>query len=281
MSKAPRGPIDWAGYLAQFHESRPGILEDVFSRATAGGATPYRWLTRVVSNRAKTVLDLSCGSGRLGRELDTSDERTIVGVDSSMPELRVALERGAAADAADGFPETSIGRQGSWVCGSPLKLPLADESVDVVVSVMSFSIVRPLPVLMAEVARVLRPGGMFAVLAPTNRPMALRDLKVMARMYAHLRGKPRLPKRSQDADRRYSLTKLVTDAGLRKLESKRELYRYPVYERQDAERFVHSLYLPKVRPERIEATIDWLDKQAAKTGSVELPMPMRRFAAVK
>ncbi|MGJ3508754.1 class I SAM-dependent methyltransferase [Enemella sp. A6] len=280
MSKAPRGPIDWSGYLAQFHESRPGILEDVFSRATSGGATPYRWLTRVVSARAKVVLDLSCGSGRLGRELD-ADDRTIIGVDRSMSELRVAFERGAEADAADGFAETSIGRQGSWVCGSPLKLPLASESVDVVVSVMSFSIVRPLPVLMSEVSRVLRPGGMLAVLAPTNRPMAMRDLKMMARMYGHLRGKPRLPKRSQDTDRRYSLTKLVTDAGLRKLESKRELYRYPVYERRDAERFVHSLYLPKVKSHRVEATIDWLDKQAAKSGSVELPMPMRRFAAVK
>lgn len=275
-----RTPVDWAGYLNDFHETRPGALEDVFSRASAGGHNPYRWLSRIVSARARTILDLSCGSGRMGRELD-ADGRTVIGVDGSLPELRLAFERGAEQDAADGFPETSIGRQGSWVCGSPVQLPLASESIDVVVSFMSFKTVRPLPLLMQEVTRVLRPGGMFAVLAPSKRPFPMRDIKVMTRVFGALRTPPRFPRRRQDADEPVSLSKLAAGAGLRRLESKRELYHYPIYEREDAERFLRALYLPKTAQKRVDVAIDYLEKQAAKGGSIAMPIPMRRFAAVK
>src|SRR5699024_7037756 len=116
------------------------------------------------------------------------------------------------------------------------KLPFASESMDVVVTLMGFRTIRPLPMLMKEVTRVLRPGGMLAILAPVPRVMPVHDMRVMGQLLVTLRGRPRFPKRGLDAEEPASLTKLTEAAGLRKLESKRELYRYPIYERLDAER---------------------------------------------
>ena len=139
--------------------------EAVLSRSLAGDHTPYRWLARAVSSEARLVVDLACGSGPMSRELARTG-RTVVGLDVSADELSLAAERGP----------------GPWLRADALRLPFADGSVDAVTSSMGLVVVQPLTEVLAEIARVLKPGGVLAAIAPAARPLAARDLRVLSRV---------------------------------------------------------------------------------------------------
>ena len=168
--------IDWPRYLADFHRDRAGVVEAVLSRSVGGDHTPYRWLARAVGGGARTVLDLACGSGPVSREL-TGDGRTVIGLDLSSAELRLAAERGP----------------GPWIRGDGLRLPFKDGSLDAVTSSIGLVVITPLTALMAEITRVLRPGGVLAAIAPALRPLSPSDLRILARINTRLRGKPQFP----------------------------------------------------------------------------------------
>jgi len=127
----PTGALDedaeWAEYLAEFHDQRPGAVEAVLSQAAAAGdTTPYRWLARAIPPRVRTVLDLACGSGAVSRELAAPD-RTLIGIDLSQAELALGAGQdelspqrqvpGGAADrrldgaGLDDAPQVAIGER--------------------------------------------------------------------------------------------------------------------------------------------------------------------------
>ena len=168
--------VNWRTYLAEFHRERAGIAEAVLSRALSGDHSPYRWLARAVSATASTVLDLACGSGPMSREL-AQPGRTVIGLDLSEHELALAVDRGP----------------GPWIRADALQLPVRDESIDVVTSSMGLVVVQPLTRVVEEVARVLRPGGVLAAIAPAIRPLGPRDLTVLTRINGRLRTKPQFP----------------------------------------------------------------------------------------
>lgn len=93
------------------------------------------------------VLDLACGTGAMERRLlDRWPSLRIVGAD---------LSRGMLSQAASNPPDDMVG----WVQASSARLPLADSSFDLAISANSFHYFRsPLDAL-AEIRRVLRPGG--------------------------------------------------------------------------------------------------------------------------
>jgi len=99
----------------------------------------------------KRVLDLACGSGRYSRLLAETGAADIVALDFCVPMLR----------------QVSIARR---VCGSMLQLPFACESFDVVISGLALGHAASVDEWMAEVFRVLRPGG--AVLYSDIHPAA-------------------------------------------------------------------------------------------------------------
>ncbi|HEX3132418.1 MAG TPA: bifunctional 2-polyprenyl-6-hydroxyphenol methylase/3-demethylubiquinol 3-O-methyltransferase UbiG [Planctomycetota bacterium] len=92
------------------------------------------------------VLDLGCGGG-LTAEVLAERGATVIGVDRSLPSLRVA-HRHAAGDFAIGYAG-----------GDARALALANGSVDVVVCVDVLEHVPSVPQVLAECARVLKPGG--------------------------------------------------------------------------------------------------------------------------
>ncbi|MFC7620381.1 methyltransferase domain-containing protein [Microlunatus sp. GCM10028923] len=257
--------LDWPRYLAQFHAARPGVIEAVLSRSLAGDHTPYRWLARAVSD-AGTVLDLACGSGPMSRELlsrppSSSKVRTVIGVDLSADELRLAADRGP----------------GPWVRGDALRLPFREGSVDAVTSSMGLLVVRPLDQVLAEVTRVLKPGGVLAAIAPALRPLSPAEMRVPARINARLRGSPRFPGSVELA----GFSRTLRAAGLRRVEDARERYHYTVTSREDAELLLSALYLPSTKAARIASAVDFLTHRLAKRGPFPITIPMRRVVAIK
>jgi demethylmenaquinone methyltransferase/2-methoxy-6-polyprenyl-1,4-benzoquinol methylase len=116
-----------------------------------------------VPDEARTVLDLCTGSGvsltglrRVGR--------TVLGIDVSVGMLRVAAETHA---------------RGGWsprlACADAFTLPLRTSSLDAVTVAFGIRNLRPRRAALAELARVLRPGGRLVVLeaaAPAPGPLA-------------------------------------------------------------------------------------------------------------
>src|SRR5690606_13347117 len=62
-----------------------------------------------------------------------------------------------------------------WLCGDAEALPLASASVDLVYSNLSIQWCENLPLLLAELRRVLRAGGKLVL--TTMGPRTLRELK--------------------------------------------------------------------------------------------------------
>lgn len=252
--------LDWRAYLADFHRERAGVAEAVLSRALSGDHSPYRWLARAVSADVELVLDIACGSGPMSREL-AQPGRMVVGMDLSEHELALALERGP----------------GPWVRGDALALPFADGSVSAVTSSIGLVVATPLNDVLAEVARVLKPGGVLAAIAPALRPLGRRDVAVLSRINARLRTKPQFPGPVELA----GFKKTLALHGLRRVEDAREAYRFTVRSRADAELMMSSLYLPQTRHSRVEAATEYLEDRLARRGSVEVTIPMRRVVAIK
>jgi ubiquinone/menaquinone biosynthesis C-methylase UbiE len=250
----------WRRYLAAFHRDRAGVAEAVLSRSLAGEESPYRWLARAVSADATVVLDLASGSGPMSRELERPG-RMVVGLDLSAGELAVAAERGP----------------GPWVQGDLLALPFADGSISAVTSSMGLVVVTPLGRVLAEIARVLKPGGVLAAIAPALRPLGARDVRVLTRINTRLRAKPQFPGPVELA----GFKKTLQQHGLRRVEDARERYTFTVESRADAELMMSALYLPQTRRSRIEAAVEYLEDAVAKRGSVEVAIPMRRVVAIK
>ena len=252
--------VNWRRYLAEFHRDRAGIAEAVLSRALAGDHSPYRWLARAVSATATTVVDLACGSGPMSREL-ARPGRLVVGLDLSEHELALAVRRGP----------------GPWVRADALQLPFKNESVDVITSSMGLVVVQPLSRVIEEVARVLRPGGVLAAIAPGIRPLAPSDLRVLTRINGRLRTKPQFPGPVELT----GFAKTLQLHGMRAVEDARERYRFSIRSRADAELVMSALYLPNTRWSRVERAIEYLEDSVKRREVVEVAIPMRRLVAIK
>lgn len=132
--------------------------------------------TREELGRPLRILEIGCGNGALLRALDQrGDIEFAVGADISAGMLARARER-SRAHARLRYVNVN---------GPALDIP--DDHVDVVISFLSFRYLDWDPI-MAEIRRVLAPGGRLWVVDMVERPARLRDLPVLTRSaVAHLR----------------------------------------------------------------------------------------------
>jgi SAM-dependent methyltransferase len=95
---------------------------------------------------AQRVLDLGCGEGQVARLAVLGGATCVVGVDPTRAQVAQAAARG-------GGPH--YGRAGAGA------LPFRDSAFDTVVACLVFEHIRDVDAAIAEVARVLEPGGRF------------------------------------------------------------------------------------------------------------------------
>ena len=245
--------MTWDGYVEGFHAARPGITESVVRRARDGGTDPYDWLAEVVPLRG-LVLDLGCGSAPLFRLLAG---RSWVGLDTSAAELAAARAAGA----------------GPLLQARASAIPLRDASVDVVVCSMSLMVTTPLPQVIAEIARVLRPGGLLAATIPAAGPLLPPDWLAVAGLIAALGRAPAYPVGHGTA----RIPALLDGHGLRVTADSRRRFGYALRGPAEAGQFLSSLYLPGTPAARCRLARGYLRFLALLRR--EMPVPLRRITA--
>ncbi len=121
----------------------------VVAKTVAAGAEAF--VTRLAIPSGVHVLDVACGTGNLAIPL-ARQGAVVTGVDIATNLLVQARERAAVEDLTCTFDE-----------GDAEQLPYADASFDVVVTMFG-AMFAPRPELVAaELARVLKPGGLLAM----------------------------------------------------------------------------------------------------------------------
>ena len=94
---------------------------------------------------ARRVLDVGCGEGQLSREAAALGA-TAIGIDPTWAQLTVARARGGAP---------------TYAAASAYRLPFPNGSFDAVIACLVFEHIADTDAAIAEVARVLEPGGRF------------------------------------------------------------------------------------------------------------------------
>jgi SAM-dependent methyltransferase len=118
----------------------------------------------------RRVLDVACGTGIVARTA-ADQGATVTGVDLNEAMLTVARRARPELD---------------WRLGNAQKLPFADSEFDVVVSQMALMFFPDPAAALAEMARVVAPGGTVAVLVPgaLDRQAAFAPFVAMAARHA-------------------------------------------------------------------------------------------------
>jgi malonyl-CoA O-methyltransferase len=157
----------------------PSQLDDVRVRAAFDRASPTYDAAAVRHERVRNellerlplfnlqpavVLDLGAGTGHGARALRATYRRALViALDAAPGMLRQARRR------------TGVFRKFARVCAGAAQLPLATASVDLVFSNLMLQWCNDLERPLAEVRRVLKPGGLFAF--STFGPDTLKELR--------------------------------------------------------------------------------------------------------
>lgn len=127
-----------------------------------GHSTMTDWgLQQVTVANNATILDIGCGGGRTVQKLaELAPNGKVVGLDYSA--ASVAVSRNTNAD-------TIAAGRVRIEEGSVAGLPFPDGTFDVVTAVETHYYWPDLPANVREILRVLKPGGMFALIAETYR----------------------------------------------------------------------------------------------------------------
>ena len=248
--------VDWPRYLAGHHRDRPGITERLLTRAVAvRHAAPYPWLVEPLRGTPGPILDLACGSAPTRALLG---QARWLGIDASASELAVAAAAG----------------RGPLVRGRADALPVADGVIASVCAAMCLQVLTPLDVVLAEVRRVLRPGGMVVALVPSRLgPNPFGALgRVRAMRALGIRSQPWPNPQARDG-----LARLLRAHGFVVDSDQRRVFRCEIRDPIEAALLIEGLYLPGVDTESVDRAKHVLASWARPGRG--LPLPLRRVVA--
>jgi demethylmenaquinone methyltransferase/2-methoxy-6-polyprenyl-1,4-benzoquinol methylase len=135
---------------------------DLMNSVMSAG-THHRWRERAADltrlEPAGSALDVCCGTGDLALELAgrVGPGGRVVGLDFSAPMLELAQDK-----------SREVGAPVQWVQGNALELPFADGEFDAATVGFGVRNVVDLERGIAEMARVVRPGGRVVILEITT-----------------------------------------------------------------------------------------------------------------
>ena len=265
-------------HLRAVHSKHPGFTEACAGQCRdAEGRTSYEWLAEAVATgRHRTVLDLACGSGALLSILDArmSEDTRLMGVDMSPDELALARAQ---------LPERRV----ELMEGRAQQLEhLRDGSVDAVLCHWALTLMDPVAPVLAEIARVLAPGGRFAAIVdgPMNAApgyAAVHDLiygHVQAALPAYGRielGDPRV----RNADDLMKLAEAAFSGGTMRVETTVVCLRGPadVVAREAAGFFYAAFILVPGAREAMLADLAVLLSERNGVAAAEFTMPINRL----
>lgn len=168
-------------FLAGFHDADPGVTTRAFGAMAArmagrDFASSYDCLASVVPAGPATVVDLACGDGHLLALLAARRQAglALVGVDLSTGEVEAARRR--------------LGDAAAIHQARAQSLPLPDARADAVLCHMALMLMDDAPQVLAEVRRILKPGGVFSAVVGGGSASPAHEVFV-----ALLRQHPRLP----------------------------------------------------------------------------------------
>jgi SAM-dependent methyltransferase len=120
------------------------------------------------------VLEAGSGTGRLSVRLARDRPVEVLGVDSSPEAIKMSTELAADSAPLEGRAE--------FVCGDLYRLPFPDSSLDIAFSDSVFEHLDDPAGALAELRRVLRPGGIVVLSVPNRwRPDGWDLYRVLAR----------------------------------------------------------------------------------------------------
>ncbi|MBK8294004.1 MAG: bifunctional demethylmenaquinone methyltransferase/2-methoxy-6-polyprenyl-1,4-benzoquinol methylase UbiE [Solirubrobacterales bacterium] len=172
MNETPprRGDEQFAGEVNSMFDRISGVYDRMNRVMTAGLDQTWRERAadRVRLEDGQKALDLCCGTGDLSFALAerTGPEGEVTGADFSRPMLALAEEKATARGV------TQVGFE--WA--DALELPYGDEEFDAVTIAFGARNLADLDRGLAEMHRVLKPGGRLAILEitqPSRQPLAL------------------------------------------------------------------------------------------------------------
>ncbi len=137
---------------------------------------------------------------------------------------------------------------------------------------MALMVVDDPTAAVAELARVLRSGGMLRILLPAKRPLTVGD-RVRYGLLLAVLGRRSLPfpRPEVAADP----GPLLAAAGFEVVADERRRFRFAVTGRDDVDLFIDSLYLPNVGARRV----DLARTVMRSSGTAEIGIPLRCLTA--
>jgi SAM-dependent methyltransferase len=138
----------------EYDDTMVSFLELIYGDGfiAPGGAEEVNNLIKGVDLAGKLVLDIGCGVGGIDVMLARDHGCDIIAVDVEAPLIERARQRAAAAGLAQRIDFRVV---------EPGPIPLEDEAVDIVFSKDVWIHILDKPALLADVFRVLRPGGLL------------------------------------------------------------------------------------------------------------------------
>lgn len=143
MSKKVVLPNDYERMIPEFH-----------SKSVIYGEHLVRYLAAQKLVKGKIVLDIASGSG-YGTLVLAKSAKKVIGVDVFDDTVRYAQEN---------YPAKNI----EYIQGDGVRIPLADNSVEVVVSFETIEHIEDYDTFIKEVKRVLKSDGLFVLSTPND-----------------------------------------------------------------------------------------------------------------
>jgi demethylmenaquinone methyltransferase/2-methoxy-6-polyprenyl-1,4-benzoquinol methylase len=126
-----------------------------------------RQLRPILDRPDAMVLDLCCGTGDLAFSLARSGRARVMGADFSHAMLVRAREKGRALALAANANDAAVV---PFLEADALRLPFADASFDLATTAFGFRNLANYEAGLAEILRILKPGGTLAILEFTEPP---------------------------------------------------------------------------------------------------------------